>query len=165
MKFSVNTHRSDPYKNFKFRVLIDGRPVAGLSKMSALKKTTDPVEWREAGDPSIVRKLPGRSKFEAITFDAGLTHDTTFEEWANLVNNVDGDAASSLARYRKDISIEVLNQQGNPVLRFNVRRAWVSEYQAVPELDANANAVAITTLKIEHEGFKRDASLGERAET
>jgi phage tail-like protein len=163
--FSVNSHRSDPYKNFKFRVLVDGRPVAGLSKMSALKKTTEAVEWREAGDPSIVRKMPGRTKFEPITMEAGLTHDTTFEEWANLVNNLDGPAAMSLAKYRKDIAIEVLNLQSTPVLRFKVRRAWVSEYQATPEMDANANAVAITMIKIEHEGFQRDTTLTEPAET
>jgi phage tail-like protein len=163
--FSVNSHRSDPYKNFKFRVLIDGRPVAGLSKMSALKKTTEAVEWREAGDPSIVRKMPGRTKFEPITLEAGLTHDTTFEEWANLVNNLEGSAAMSLAKYRKDIAIEVLNLQSTAVLRFKVRRAWVSEYQATPEMDANANAVAITMVKIEHEGFARDTTLTEPAET
>jgi phage tail-like protein len=163
--FSVNSHRSDPYKNFKFRVLIDGRPVAGLSKMSALKKTTEAVEWREAGDPSIVRKMPGRTKFEPITLEAGLTHDTTFEEWANLVNNLDGAAAMSLAKYRKDLAIEVMNLQGTPVLRFKVRRAWISEYQATPEMDANANAVAITMIKIEHEGFQRDTTLTEPAET
>ncbi|MBL8741649.1 MAG: phage tail protein [Myxococcales bacterium] len=164
-QFAVNTHRSDPYKNFKFRVILDGRPVAGLSKMGALKKMTEAIEWREAGDPSIVRKLPGRTKFEAISMEAGLTHDTTFEEWANMVNNLDGAAAMSLAKYRKDISIEVLNMQGTPVLRFKVVRAWVSEYQATPEMDANANAVAITSIKIEHEGFQRDTSLAEPTET
>ncbi|AGP41511.1 phage tail protein [Sorangium cellulosum] len=164
-QFSVNSHRSDPYKNFKFRVILDGRPVAGLSKMSALKKTTEAIEWREAGDPSIVRKLPGRTKFEPITLEAGLTHDATFEEWANLVNNLDGSAAMSLAKYRKDLAIEVLNLQGTPVFRFKVRRAWVSEYQATPEMDANANAVAITMIKIEHEGFQRDTTLQEPAET
>lgn len=164
-QFSVNSHRSDPYKNFKFRVVLDGVPVAGLSKMGALKKSTEVIEWREAGDPSIVRKLPGRTKFEPITLEAGVTHDTTFEEWANLVNNLEGPAAMSLARYRKDLVIEVLNLQGNPVLRFRVRRAWVSEYQATPEMDANANAVAITSIKIEHEGFIRDTSLTEPAET
>ena len=163
--FSVNTHRNDPYKNFRFRVLIDGRAVAGLSKMSALKKTTEAIEWREAGDPSIVRKMPGRTKHEPITLEAGLTHDTTFEEWANLVNNLDGSAAMSLAKYRKDLAIEVLNLQGTTVLRFNVKRAWVSEYQATPEMDANANAVAITMIKIEHEGFQRDTTLAEPAET
>ncbi len=164
-QFSVNSHRIDPYKNFKFRVILDGLPVAGLSKMGALKKSTEVIEWREAGDPSIVRKLPGRTKFEPITLEAGVTHDTTFEEWANLVNNLEGSAAMSLARYRKDLVIEVLNLQGNPVLRFRVRRAWVSEYQATPEMDANANAVAITSIKIEHEGFIRDTSLTEPAET
>lgn len=164
-QFSVNSHRIDPYKNFKFRVILDGRPVAGLSKMGALKKTTEVIEWREAGDPAIVRKLPGRTKFEPITLEAGVTHDTTFEEWANLVNNLEGSAAMSLAKYRKDLLIEVLNLQGTPVLRFRVRRAWVSEYQATPEMDANANAVAITSIKIEHEGFSRDAGLAEPAET
>lgn len=164
-QFAVNAHRSDPYKNFRFRVVLDGRPVAGLSKMGALKKTTEAIEWREAGDASIVRKLPGRTKFEPITMEAGLTHDTTFEEWANLVNNLDGSAAMSLAKYRKDLLIEVMNLQGTPVLRYKVRRAWVSEYQAVPEMDANANAVAITMIKIEHEGFQRDASLTEPTET
>lgn len=164
-QFAVNTHRSDPYKNFRFRVILDGRPVAGLSKMGALKKMTEAIEWREAGDPSVVRKLPGRTKFEAISMEAGLTHDTTFEEWANMVNNLDGSAAMSLAKYRKDIFIEVLNLQGTPVLRFKVVRAWVSEYQATPEMDANANAVAITSIKIEHEGFQRDTSLAEPAET
>jgi phage tail-like protein len=164
-QFSVNSHRNDPYKNFRFRVVLDGRAVAGLSKMGALKKTTEAIEWREAGDPSIVRKLPGRTKFEPITMEAGLTHDVTFEEWANLVNNLDGSAAMSLAKYRKDLLIEVMNLQGTPVLRYKVRRAWVSEYQATPEMDANANAVAITSIKIEHEGFQRDTSLAEPAET
>jgi len=164
-QFAVNAHRSDPYKNFRFRVVLDGRPVAGLSKMGALKKTTEAIEWREAGDASIVRKLPGRTKFEPITMEAGLTHDTTFEEWANQVNDLDGSAAMSLAKYRKDLLIEVMNLQGTPVLRYKVRRAWVSEYQAVPEMDANANAVAITMIKIEHEGFQRDTSLTEPTET
>jgi phage tail-like protein len=164
-QFAVNTHRSDPYKNFRFRVILDGRPVAGLSKMGALKKTTEAIEWREAGDPSVVRKQVGRTKYEPITLEAGLTHDTTFEEWANMVNNFEGSAAMSLAKYRKDIFIEVMNLQGTPVLRYKVVRAWVSEYQATPEMDANANAVAITSIKLEHEGFQRDTSLAEPAET
>jgi phage tail-like protein len=164
-QFAVNTHRSDPYKTFRFRVILDGQPVAGLSKMSALKKTTEAIEWREAGDPSIVRKLPGRTKSEPITLEKGLTHDHTFEDWANLVNNLDGSAAMSLAKYRKDLFIEVLNLQGAPVLRYKVHRAWVSDYQAIPEMDANANAVAITLIKIEHEGWQRDTSLAEPAET
>jgi phage tail-like protein len=164
-QFSVNSHRSDPYKNFKFRVLWENRYVAGLSKMSALKKSTEVIEWREAGGSSIIRKLPGRSKFEPITLEMGLTHDTQFEEWANQVNNIQGDAGMSLRSYRKELIVEVLNLQGQKAMAFKVRRAWVSEFQALPDMDANANAVAIQTLRIEHEGFERDLSVVEPVET
>lgn len=164
-QFSVNTHRLDPYKNFKFRVKWDNQSVAGLSKMTALKRTTEVIEWREAGDNSVVRKLPGRSKFEPITLEAGLTHDTQFLEWANQVNNPQGDAAMSLKNYRKEVTIEVLNMQGTPVMAFTLRRAWVSEFQALPDLDANANAVAIQSIKIEHEGFAVDEKVTEPAES
>lgn len=164
-QFSVNSHRLDPYKNFKFRVMWENRYVAGLSKMSALKKSTEVVEWREAGGPSITRKLPGRTKYEPITLEMGLTHDTIFEEWANQVNSVQGDAGMSLRNYRKELIIEVLNMQGQKAMAFKVHRAWVSEFQALPDMDANANAVAIQVLKIEHEGFERDTSVTEPSET
>src|SRR5213593_1616049 len=119
-EFSVNTHRLDPYRNFKFRVKWDGRYVAGLAKMGALKKTTEVIDWREAGTASTVHKLPGRTSFAAITLEAGVTHDTAFEEWANLVNNPGGDPAMSLAKYRKELIIEVLNLQAVPVMAFKV---------------------------------------------
>jgi phage tail-like protein len=164
-EFSVNVHRRDPYKNFRFAVIVDGQPVAGLSKMSALKKMTETVEWREAGDPGLTRKMPGRVKYEPVTMEAGITYDTTFEDWANTVNNIQGDAANSLANYRKDINVEMHNMQGVTVLRWTLYRCWVSEYQATPDLDANANAVAISHLKLEYEGFQRDTSLTEQAET
>jgi phage tail-like protein len=164
-QFSVNSHRNDPYKNFKFRVMWENRYVAGLSKMSALKKSTEVIEWREAGGASIIRKLPGRTKFEPITLEMGLTHDTQFEEWANQVNNVQGDAGMSLRNYRKELIIEVLNLEGQKAMAFKVHRAWVSEFQALPDMDANANAVAIQTLRIEHEGFERDPSVGEPTES
>lgn len=164
-QFSVNSHRLDPYKNFKFRVSWDNQAVAGLSKMTALKRTTEVIEWREAGDNSVVRKLPGRSKFEPITLEAGLTHDTQFLEWANQVNNPQGDAAMSLKTYRKEVTIEVLNMQGARVMAFTLKRAWVSEFQALPDLDANANAVAIQSIKIEHEGFAVDEKATEPAES
>lgn len=155
-QFSVNSHRQDPYKNFKFRVKFgqSQEAVAGLSKMSALKKTTEAIEWREAGGPSVVRKMPGRTKFEPITLEMGLTHDRAFIEWADQVNNPDGDAAMSLKNYRKEVTIEVLNLQGKPVMSFILSRCWPSEFQALPEMDANANAVAIQTLKLEYEGFR-----------
>jgi phage tail-like protein len=163
--FTVNAHRIDPYANFKFRVSWDNQPVAALSKMSALKRMTEVIEWRAAGDTSIVRKLPGRSKFEPITLEAGVTHDRQFMAWANLVNNPLGDAATSLVNYRKEVIIEVLNLQGTPALAFKLNRAWVSEFQALPEMDANANAVAIQTLKFEFENFELDEAVAEPAES
>jgi phage tail-like protein len=164
-KFTVNTHRFDPYRNFKFRVKVDNQYVAGLSKCGALKRTTEVTEWREGGDPSTSRQLPGKTKYEAVTLEAGLTHDPTFENWANLVHNFQGDAAMSLRNFRKDIIIDVYNEAGQKVHSYKLFRAWVSEFQALPELDASANAVAIQTLKLESEGWERDESVTEPAET
>ena len=163
-KFTVNTHRFDPYRNFKFKVKWDGKYVAGLSKSSALKKTTEMTEWREGGDPSTSRRLPGKTSYEAITLEAGVTHDTAFEEWANLVNNFQGDAAMSLKNFRKDVIIDVFNEAGQKVISYNVYRCWISEYQALPELDAAGNAVAIQTIKLENEGWERDTSVTEPTE-
>lgn len=164
--FTVNTQRFDPYKNFKFRVKWDGRYVAGVSKVSALKRTTDVVEHRSGGDPSSAYKSPGQTKWEAITLERGVTHDTAFEQWAAKVWRLRAGlgAEVSLADFRKDIIIEVYNEAGQVVLAYNVYRCWVSEYQALPELDASANAVAIQSLKLEHEGWERDTSVVEPAE-
>ena len=162
-QFAVNPHRIDPYKNFKFRVKWGADYVAGLSKMSAVKRSTEAIEWREAGGPSVVRKLPGRTKFEPVTLESGLTHDQEFMAWADLVNTPQGDAAMSLKNYRKEVTIEVLNLQASKVMGFTLHRAWVAEFQALPEMDANANAVAIQTLKIEYEGFTFEST--EPAET
>jgi len=164
-EFSVNSQRLDPYKNFKFKVKWGGKYVAGLQKCGGLKKTTEMIEFRESGDPSVVRKLTGRTSYQPISLEAGVTHDTAFEDWANQVNNFGGDAAMSLVNYRKDLVIELLNEQGTVVIAYKVHRAWVSEYQAMPDLDSNAHAVAITSIKLEHEGFERDTSVTEPAET
>ncbi|WP_198264474.1 phage tail protein [sulfur-oxidizing endosymbiont of Gigantopelta aegis] len=164
--FSVNAHRFDPYRTFKFQCIIDGRPVAGLQKMGALKKKVNEVKWRSAGDPSHQRIMPGGTEYEALTLEQGLTHDPVFEDWANLVNNIQGDAAVSLVNYRKDIIINVLNLQGQVAISYKLYRAWVSEYQALPELDANTmNAVGIQTLTLQHEGWERDFSVGEPSES
>lgn len=165
MQFTANADRVDPYRNFKFRIKFGTQFVAGLSKCSALKKTTEMTEWRAGGDPSTSHKMPGKTSYEAITLEAGLTHDTTFEAWANQVNNFAGDADMSLKDFRRNITIEVLNLQGVPVTAYNVYRCWVSEYQALPELDASGNAVAIQTIKIENEGWTRDESVTEPTET
>ncbi|WP_417067305.1 phage tail protein [Niveibacterium terrae] len=165
-QFSVNPHRFDPYKNFKFRVKWDGRYVAGISKVGALKRSTEIVEHREGGDPSTARKSPGRTKFEAITLERGVTHDPEFENWANKVWNFASGlgAEVSLKDFRKDLIIEVYNEAGQLALAYKVYRCWVSEFHALPDLDANANAIAIQTLKLENEGWERDPEVGEPTE-
>lgn len=165
-KFSVNAQRRDPYKNFKFRVKWDGRYVAGVSKVSTLKRTTEVIEHRDGGDNNTVMRAPGQSKFEAITLERGVSHDPEFELWAGKVWYVSGALGRqvSLADFRKDIIIELYNEAGQLVLSYNVYRCWVSEFQAIPELDASANAVAIQTLKLENEGWERDLAVVEPAE-
>lgn len=165
-QFTVNATRFDPYKNFKFRVKWDGRYVAGVSKVGGLKRTTEVVKHREGGDPSTSRKSPGRSEFDAITLERGVTHDLEFEAWARKVWNFGAGLGSevSLKDFRKDITIELYNEAGQVAIAYNVFRCWVSEYQALPDLDANANAVAIQHLKLETEGFERDVSVVEPSE-
>ncbi|MFC0541504.1 phage tail protein [Kutzneria chonburiensis] len=164
-KFSVNTTRFDPYLGFRFKIKVDGLYVAGLNKCSALKKSTEVTSWYEGGDAAGPHQIPGKTKYDPITLEAGVTHDTTFEDWAGKVNNFQGDAAMSLAGFRKDISIEVYNLGGQKVLGYNVYRCWVSEYQALPQLDAGGNAVMISTIKLENEGWVRDTSVIELKES
>jgi phage tail-like protein len=165
-QFSVNTTRFDPYKNFKFRVKWDTKYVAGVSKVSALKKTTEVVKHREGGDPSSSRKSPGRTEYEAITMERGVTHDTEFEIWANKVWNYGSalGAEVSLKDFRKDIILDVYNEAGQLAISYKIYRCWVSEFQAMSDLDANANAVAIQHLKLENEGWERDYDTTEPTE-
>jgi phage tail-like protein len=165
-KFTINPQRFDPYKNFKFCVWWDGRKVAGICKVGGLKRTTELVEHREGGDPSTTRKSPGRTKFEAITLERGVTHDLEFERWANKVWNFGAGlgAEVSLKDFRKDILLEVYNEAGQRALTYKIFRCWVSEYQALPDLDANANAIAIQHIKLENEGWERDVSVPEPSE-
>jgi phage tail-like protein len=169
-EFTVNASRLDPYKNFKFRVKWDGAYVAGVSKVSVLKRTTEVVKHRDGGDPSTSHKSPGRTEYEAITLERGVTHDLAFEQWANKVWDYqnaqaqNADQEVSLADFRKDVIIDFFNEAGQKVISYHVYRCWVSEYQALPDLDANANAVAIQHLKLENEGWDRDVSVVEPAE-
>ena len=164
--FSVNPQRFDPYKNFKFRVKWDGRYVAGVSKVSTLKRTTEVVKHREGGDPSSSRKSPGRTEYDAVTLERGVTHDTEFEKWANKIWNYGSGlgAETSLQDFRKDITVELYNEAGQLAISYRVYRCWVSEFQALPDLDANANAIAIARLKLENEGWERDYDVVEPAE-
>ncbi len=166
MPFPVNTQRRDPYKNFKFRVKWDGRYVFGGSKVSALKRTTEVIEYRNGGDMSVSLRTPGRTKFEAITIERGITQDLDFHNWAALVWNYGAALGSevSLKNFRKNISLEIYNEAGQTVIAYQIFRCWVSEYQALADLDANANAILVEHIKIENEGFYRDMSVVEPAE-
>jgi phage tail-like protein len=156
----------DPYKNYKFRVKWDGRYVAGISRVSALVRTTEVVEHREGGDPSTSHKSPGLTRYEPITLERGVTHDTAFEDWANLIWRIGAGLGAEVAlkEFRKDIIIEFYNEAGQLVLAYKVYRCWVSEYQALPQLDADANAVAIQHIKLENEGWERDTNVPEPVE-
>jgi phage tail-like protein len=165
-EFPVNPHRFDPYPDFKFRVKWDGRYVAGVSKISALRRSTEVIEHREGGDPSIERKSPGRTRYDPITLERGVTQDAEFEAWANKVWTLNNGLGTevSLKDFRKDIIIELYNEAGQVVIAYKVYRCWPSAFQALPELDANAGAVAIQTLTLEHEGWERDRDVAEPAE-
>lgn len=159
--FVKNAKRLDPYKNFKFRVLWDNKPVLGISKVSALKRTTEVVKHRDGADPSTDHKSPGRTSYDAITVERGLTHDPEFEAWANKVHPYSGDTAMDLAAYKKELTLEMMNEKGHVVYRYFLHDCWVSEYTAIPELNANANAVSIESMKIELEGWDRDKDTKE----
>jgi len=163
-EFTTNPTRLDPYKNFKFRVKWDGAYVAGVSKVSGLKRTTAVVEHREGGDPSTSRKSPGLTQFDPVTLERGLTQDLAFANWANKVWALGGNPEVALADFRKDIIIDFFNEADQLVISYKVYRCWVSEYQALPDLDANANAVAIEHIKLENEGWERDMSVTEPVE-
>jgi phage tail-like protein len=162
-QFVVNAGRVDPYKNFKFRVKWDGRYVAGVSRISGLRRVTDVVEHREGGDQSASRKSPGLTRFEPITLERGVTHDAEFENWANRVWSPAGSGVS-LADFRKDVVIDLFNEAGQKVKSYVVHRAWPSVYQALPDLDARASAVAMESLVLEHEGWERDLDVVEPKE-
>ena len=164
--FSVNAHRTDPYKNFKFRIKWNGRYVAGISKVSALKRSTEVIEYRDGANSNSVRKMPGFTKYAPITLERGVTHDTEFESWANHVFDISGGKGSemSLKNFRKDIVLEMYNEAGMLVISYKIYRCWVSEYTALPELDANSFSVAIEKITLENEGWERDTSVKEPVE-
>ena len=165
-EFKVNTNRYDPYQSFRFKVKWDGRYVAGISRVGGLSRSTEVVTYREGGDPSTVRKAPGQTSYEAITLERGVTHDPEFTTWAGKVWNFGAGLGSevSLKDFRKDIIIELYNEAGQLAIAYKVFRCWVSEYQALPDLDANANAVAIEHIKLENEGWERDVDVVEPTE-
>lgn len=163
--FSVNTHRLDPYKTFKFRVRLEGEYIPGITRISPLARATETVLFRDGMDSSRPRLSPGTTQYEPIVLERGLSHDPTFENWANMVFNLDGDANMSLKDYKKDMIIELLNLQGTPVMAFRVYRCWPSEYQPLPELDSNSSCTAMEKIVLQHEGWQRDTAVVEPQES
>lgn len=165
-EFSVNTNRFDPYKNFKFRIKWDGRYVAGISKVSGLSRHTDVIEYRQGGDPSMTRQMPGVTRYDPVTLIRGVTHDPEFEEWASKVWSYGSGlgAEASLKNFRKDIVLELMNEAGQVVLSYQIFRCWVSDYTALPDLNANAPQVAFQSITLVHEGWERDKEVAEPSE-
>jgi phage tail-like protein len=155
--FTVNINRYDPYKTYRFLVYFgtSTSPVAAVSKVTGIKRSSDVIEYKEGGNPIILKGL-GRTKYEPITLERGITEDMDFANWSNMAQVLDqGSANTSLANLRQNIRIDLLNEEGQPVWRFLVYRCWVSEYQALPDLDAGANAIAIEHIKLENEGWEQ----------
>ena len=165
-EFPVNPQRFDPYKQFKFRVKWDGKYVAGVYKVSALKRTTEVVSHREGGDPSTQRRSPGQTSYEPIVLVRGRTQDEEFEQWANMTWQFGSGpgAEVSLKEFRKDIIIELHNEAGQVVMAFKVYRCWPSEYVALSDLDADNTSVAFESITLQNEGWERDTSVTEPTE-
>ena len=162
--FVKNAHRIDPYKTFKFRVLWDGKPVLGVSKVGPLRRVTNVITHRSGGSNGTDLRTPGRTQYDAVTMERGITHDLEFEAWANKVHPYVGDSAMDLVGYRKELTLEVLNEKGQVALRYFLHACWVSEFTAVPQLDGATNAIAVETMKIEMEGWERDPDAKEPTE-
>ncbi|WP_312858236.1 phage tail protein [Pseudonocardia pini] len=162
----MNPQRLDPYKSFTFRVRWDGRYVAGVTRISALRRSTEVIEHREGGDPSTARRSPGRTSFDPVRLERGVTHDTEFERWAGQVWTLGAGlgAEVSLKDFRKDVGLELYNESGQLVIAYRILRCWVSQYQALPELDASGDAVAIESITLENEGWERDTEVQEPQE-
>jgi phage tail-like protein len=166
-QFSVNVTRFDPYKSYRFLVYfgISTTAVAGVSKVSSLKRSSDVIEYKAGGD-LVIRKGLGRTKYDPITLERGITHDTDFKDWADQAQQMDqGDASASLKNLRRELRIALLNENGQPVHQYFVHRCWVSEFQALGDLDAGTSAIAIEHIKIENEGWEHDPSVTEPTET
>ena len=163
--FPINTHRLDPYKIFKFQVILDGQVVPGVSKVGPLRRHTATILYRDGSFPNHTVTAPGITEFEPIVMERGITHDKTFEAWAALAYGGPGAQEISLKNFRKNVRINLLNEQGTVVRSYMIYRAWVSDYTALPVMDALANAVAIESIVLTYEGFEIDASVSEPVES
>ena len=148
----------DPYRKFKFRIKIDGKVVAALTKCSALTVSVASTEFRSGEMDAFKQKLPGQVTFEPITLEQGVTDDKTFELWAtamaNYMGNKGADSEKTPDDFRKDLDIEIYNLNNERVKAYRVYNCWVSKYTAVPDLDAASSDVMIQTLELQNEGIQ-----------
>jgi phage tail-like protein len=164
--FPANLNRYDPYKNYRFLVYFgtSTTPVAAVSKVGAISRTSDVIDYNEGGNAIVLKGL-GRTKYDPITLERGVTQDPDFATWANYAQVLDhGAPITSLANLRREVAIVLLNEEAQPVLRYLIHRCWVSKFQALPELDADGNTVAIEQITMENEGWERDLTLAEPVE-
>jgi phage tail-like protein len=138
--------RVDPYRNFNFRVEIDGITQAGFSECTGFELSTDPIEYREGGENTTVRKLPGLTKYANITLKWGLTDSKDLYNWYRDV--VNGKIQ------RKNGSIIVRDLDGSDKVRWNFTDGWPTKYNPA-DMNAKGNEVALETLEIAIEGIER----------
>ena len=165
--FPVNTYRFDPYKSYAFQVFfgLSTTPVAVVSKVSALRRSSEVIEYREGGNKIILKGL-GRTKYEPITLERGITQDLDFITWADAAQKLDqGHATASLLNLRREVRLQLMNEDGQAVHGYIIHRCWVSEFQALPDLDAGANTIAVEHIKLENEGWEVDPAIVETLET
>ncbi|HLN88633.1 MAG TPA: phage tail protein [Candidatus Binatia bacterium] len=156
--FEKKKNREDPYGNFKFRVKdSNGKTILGVSKIGALRRTTEVVKFREGGRSLADTKSPGRTSCDAMILERGITYDPNFENWANMVHSYGEKASMDLRNYKRDLALEVMNEKGQVMKRYFLYRCWVSEYSALPQLDTNQNAILVERIKLELKGWEREA--------
>jgi phage tail-like protein len=154
----AEAERRDPFRNFNFRILMGGVEVAACRKMSALDATVNTVKFRAGNSRSAVdEQLPGRVEYQPVTFEAGVTNDTAFEDWANALVHNEWSPLNRLAEpdFRREVEIRVLDIDGTEVRRYLLHNAWVSKYTAMSDLTGDGNDVVIETLEVTHEGYER----------
>lgn len=174
-EYPKDPQRLTPYQNFRFKVKWADETgkmvyVAGISRVTALNHSTEVIKHREGGDPSVIHLAPGQTDYSPITLERGVSYDPAFEIWANKIFDYSNSQSqpgqnTSLEDFRKDLILELFNEAGQRVLAYNIYRAWVSEFSAVSELDANgSSALVLQSMTVQNEGWDRDNSVAAESE-
>lgn len=153
--------RHDPFRGFKFKVVIPGLTKAGFSKVSGLKEATEVTTYREGTDAVTSRKLPGLTEYDNVTLEQGLSKDNGFRDWRKQIVNLakeagaDGTGPAGVApplAFRKTVTISLYDKAGTEVKQWQLREAWPASLE-VADLDAMSSDVVIESLELAHEGM------------